>query len=209
MNAPKAGGMMCAMCGMWFLMQTTRFQRPQVLIVVPKLLSDLKKHYKLWCLVYSHRYARNDPEPRSNVWVAMVLYVQCWHRILDHHSRYKQNRPSTSSKASCIAWNDQFYLVYSVITNVNANLFLYVHQQNVFWSLGASGSVWELSDQNPRVVKSQSVLDRCSGLQVHLGAPRTADNKPWSTWVRPRQAWERRPKAWKRQQQAWEHIESQ
>jgi hypothetical protein len=29
-------------------------------------------------------------------------------------------------------------------------------QQNVLLSLGASGSVWELSDQNPKVVKSRS-----------------------------------------------------
>ena len=45
------------------------------------------------------------------------------------------------------------------------------HQQNVFLSLGAAGSVWELPDQNPRVVRFQSLLDRCSGLQVHRGAP--------------------------------------
>jgi len=33
------------------------------------------------------------------------------------------------------------------------------HQQDVFLSLGASGSVWKLSDQNSRMVKSHSVLN--------------------------------------------------
>ena len=51
------------------------------------------------------------------------------------------------------------------------------HLQNVFLSLRASGSVWELSDQNPRVVKSQSWLDQCSGLQVRLGTTRSAGDK--------------------------------
>jgi len=45
------------------------------------------------------------------------------------------------------------------------------HQQNLSVTLCASGSIWELLDQNFRVIKSQSVLDRCSGHQVHLGAP--------------------------------------
>jgi len=69
------------------------------------------------------------------------------------------------------------------------------HKQNVIMSLGASGSVWELSDQNSSMVKSQSLQDRCSGLQVHLGAP-------GSTWERRRQSLEHR-------RQAWEHVESQ
>jgi hypothetical protein len=53
---------------------------------------------------------------------------------------------------------------------------LYFHQQNEFWSLEAWGSVWELSDQNHRVVKSQSLLAGCSGLQVLLGAPESTLN---------------------------------
>ena len=48
-----------------------------------------------------------------------------------------------------------------------------IPQQDVFWSLRASGSVWELLGHNPRVVKSQSWLGRCSGLQVSLGVPVT------------------------------------
>jgi hypothetical protein len=70
-----------------------------------------------------------------------------------------------------------------------------IHQQNVIMSLGASGSIWKLSDRNPRLVKSQSWLDRRSGLQMYLGAPESAgdkagnaDNKPGSTWERQRQA---------------------
>jgi len=38
------------------------------------------------------------------------------------------------------------------------------HQQTVFLSMGASGSVWELSDKNPRAVKFQSSRDGCSDL---------------------------------------------
>jgi len=60
-----------------------------------------------------------------------------------------------------------------------------LQQQNWWWSLGASGSVWELSDQNPRVVKSFSVLDRCTGLQVHLAALKRAGNKPGSANDKP------------------------
>jgi len=47
------------------------------------------------------------------------------------------------------------------------------------------------------VVKSQSLLDRRSGLQMQLGVPGSAcntpgcaDDKPGSTWERRRQAWE-------------------
>jgi len=73
--------------------------------------------------------------------------------------------------------------------------------------MGACGSVWELSDKNHRVVKSQSWLDWCSVLQVdlealaiHLWGPRRSGAKQWSTWVH-------QLKAWERQQQAWEHLE--
>lgn len=56
-----------------------------------------------------------------------------------------------------------------------------------------SGSLWNcvgVLDENPRVVKFQSLLNRCSGLQVHQAAPeknlsayrRSGDN-PGSTWV--------------------------
>jgi hypothetical protein len=55
------------------------------------------------------------------------------------------------------------------------------HQQNVFSSLGASGSDWELLDGNPRAVKPRSLLDRCIGLLVHVGAPGSAGDKPEST----------------------------
>ena len=74
-----------------------------------------------------------------------------------------------------------------------------VHQQNVFWLLGASGSIWELSDQNARVVKSQSILDWHPGLQVHLEAlgsvgdnSGSADHKPGSIWELQRQVLELR-----------------
>jgi len=77
-----------------------------------------------------------------------------------------------------------------------------VHQHNVIMSLGASGSVWELSDQNPRVVKSQRCLDQCSGLQVRMGACWSAGDNPGSADNRPGSTWECR-------QQAWAHLESQ
>jgi len=93
-------------------------------------------------------------------------------------------------------------------TDNGARVVVEQRQQNVFRSLGASGSVWELLDQYPRVVKSQSLLDQCSGLQVCQGAPGSAgdkfgsvDRKPVSTWQRrwqPRQCWP----------QTWEHVKS-
>jgi len=54
-------------------------------------------------------------------------------------------------------------------------------QQNVIMSLGASGSVWELSDQNPREVKYQRLLDctvafRCTW--EYRGAPTTSLGAP-------------------------------
>jgi len=71
-----------------------------------------------------------------------------------------------------------------------------VHQQNLLMSLGASGSSWELSDQNPRVVNSQSWLDQCHGLQVHLEAlaknlcrHRRLGNNYESTWMLWQRAW--------------------
>jgi len=44
-----------------------------------------------------------------------------------------------------------------------------LHQQTIFQSLEASGAVWKLLDQNPRMVTSWSWLDLWSHLQVHLG----------------------------------------
>jgi len=71
-----------------------------------------------------------------------------------------------------------------------------------------------VSDENPRVVKSQSGLDRCSGLEVHLGAPGStvskagsADHKPGSTWERQGQACERRPQAWEHVDSLWSRLE--
>ena len=68
------------------------------------------------------------------------------------------------------------------------------HQQNVIVSLAASGSVRELFDHNPRVAKSQSPLERCSGLQVYLteltttqqglGCPVTHREAPESTDIK-------------------------
>jgi len=69
-------------------------------------------------------------------------------------------------------------------------------------SLGASGSISELADENPTMIKCQSWLDRCSGLLICQEAPwcaghkhGPADNKSGS-WP------EHRPSA-------WEHLESQ
>jgi len=67
---------------------------------------------------------------------------------------------------------------------------LNLHQENLFWPLGVYGCVWELSNQNPRVVKSRQLLDWCSGLPVYPGAPRCANYKPGSTWEHLQQAWE-------------------
>ena len=82
------------------------------------------------------------------------------------------------------------------------------HQQNVIISLGASGSVWELSDQNPGVVKSQSWLDRRSGFQVHLGAPGSAGDKTGSANEKLGSTWEHRWQICKHRQLAWEHLKS-
>jgi hypothetical protein len=64
-------------------------------------------------------------------------------------------------------------------------------------SLGATGRVRKLSGQNVRVVKFQSVLNCCSGLQVHLGAPATNlgghrrnGDSPGNTWVHRHHDWE-------------------
>jgi len=46
-----------------------------------------------------------------------------------------------------------------------------------------TGSVRELSDQNHRVVKLQSLLDWCSGLQVHLGAPGSTWEHLGARWI--------------------------
>ena len=45
-----------------------------------------------------------------------------------------------------------------------------------------TGSVWHLSDQNNRVVKSQSLLDWCSRLHVHLEAPGSTLNHCRAVW---------------------------
>jgi len=74
------------------------------------------------------------------------------------------------------------------------------HQQNVSLSLGASGSVWKLSDQNPRVVKFKSILDWCSGLYVQLGAPATNLGGHGRFGDNLGRAWECRQQAWKHQE---------
>jgi hypothetical protein len=56
------------------------------------------------------------------------------------------------------------------------------HQQNVFLYLEASGSLeenLEVVNQNCRVVKFQSWLDRISSLQVHLAVPWSTGAMPW------------------------------
>jgi hypothetical protein len=75
-----------------------------------------------------------------------------------------------------------------------------LHQQNVLLSLVASWSVWKLSDQNPWVVKLQSVLDWSSGYQMCLGALVTNLGGYWITGKNP-------GSTWKRWRQAWEHLE--
>jgi len=89
----------------------------------------------------------------------------------------------------------------------------FVHQQNVNVSLRDSGSVWELSDQNPRVVKSQSWPDRCIGLQVNLGAPGSAgdktgsaDDQPESTGDYPGSTSNRCREVWDTHHLLWEHC---
>jgi hypothetical protein len=44
------------------------------------------------------------------------------------------------------------------------------HQQHSLLSLEASGSLWELANQNRSIVKFQTLMDKCSGNLVHLGA---------------------------------------
>jgi len=72
------------------------------------------------------------------------------------------------------------------------------HQQDEFWLRGASGSVWELSDQNPRVVWSQTLLDRFSRLQMHLGAPGSSNHKLGSTSNRHKVVWKKHSLLWER-----------
>jgi len=78
-----------------------------------------------------------------------------------------------------------YYIQFHNVSYVNWLL----HQPNVCWSLQASGRVWELSDQNARVIKSQRSLGRRSGLPVQLQVPGSADDKPGSTWEHWQQAW--------------------
>ena len=74
------------------------------------------------------------------------------------------------------------------------------HQLNVYRSLDAAGSVSELSDPYPRVVKSQSMLYHCSGHQLHHRAPVSAgdksgnaNDKPVITWDCLQVVWEHQP----------------
>ena len=83
-----------------------------------------------------------------------------------------------------------------------------LHQQNVFLSLGASGSVRELSDQNYRVAQSQSWRDWWSGLQMLLGPIQRPSGGPGSAGEK--QLWHRRSgdnqgSTCERRRQAWEH----
>ena len=109
-------------------------------------------------------------------------------RCLDVVDRWLSNgRQESGSRSAVIKWRwlDSLY------------------QQNVFWSLGSSGSIWELSDQipgwsNPRVYWPDEVDFRCT--RDHLGAPTTslgtpttnlgapgsADHKPGSADHKPR-----------------------
>jgi len=75
------------------------------------------------------------------------------------------------------------------------------HHWNESGLLGASGSVWQLSDKNCGVVKSLSLLEPYSAFQVHLGEAGSADHQPGSTWVSWRQACVC-------QAQAWEHLKA-
>ena len=88
-----------------------------------------------------------------------------------------------------------------------------IHQQNVIMSLGASGSVSELSDQNHRVAKSQSLLDQLSGLEVHVGAPGSAgdktgsaDDKPGSASKKPGNTSNHYRAVWEKQHLLREHC---
>jgi len=81
-----------------------------------------------------------------------------------------------------------------------------VHQQNECVCLGALGSVWELSDQNLRVLESQRLLEWWSGLQVHLGelAKNVCGHRRSHDILRS--AREGRQQAWVHQQWAWVHL---
>jgi len=81
-----------------------------------------------------------------------------------------------------------------------------LHQQNVVWSLGAFGFLWELSDQKLRVVKFQCLLDWCIGHQVHPEAPGSSSNKSESADHKPGSTWESWQQARVRRLQALEHI---
>jgi len=107
-----------------------------------------------------------------------------------------------------------------------------LQQRNGFLPLGTSASVWELSDQNRKVVKSHSVQDGCRGVLVNLGAPAKnlcgqirSDDNQGSTWDHRKQAWvhqavpmtplaasdsanDNRGRTWDRQRQVWKHVPS-
>ena len=67
-------------------------------------------------------------------------------------------------------------------------------------------SVWELSDQNPRVVQSQSSLDWCIGLYVHLEAHASAGDNSGSADPNTCCTVERRWQVWECPRQDWEHV---
>jgi len=62
-----------------------------------------------------------------------------------------------------------FMLPITLLVGKTLWMLLYYHQHNVSLSVGACVSIWVVSDQNPRVVKSQSWLDQRGGHLVQQG----------------------------------------
>jgi len=72
-----------------------------------------------------------------------------------------------------------------------------------------TGSLWEclrVVGPVPGCVKSQCLLDRCSDIQVHLGAPGSKGNKPGRADDKPGSTWEHRQRAWESRREAWDHL---
>jgi len=134
----------------------------------------------------------------------------------DHWTTHAQCGQWDASMLLCHPWIDSWqhrnqFLAFNHAAQIPCLPSTKIHQQNVLLSLGASGSIWELPDQNAMVVKSQSVQDQCIGLQVHQRAPASAggktgsaDYKPRSAGIKPGSTLNHSTADWEKQYLVWE-----
>jgi hypothetical protein len=84
-----------------------------------------------------------------------------------------------------------------------------IHQQNVLWSLEASGSVSDDVECKLRWVNFRGVSDPRRAFLPALRVTGNTGNKPGSADDKPGSTWERRGQTWEREQYVWEHLKSQ